>query len=94
MYSYLLLIVKYYPYFYYLMTIYDCFGYLNVAKKIYQYIYNKLNPTKEKEIDEIYEMIMETTPGEVEVIIHNDTNYVKYNEEHKIIKENWYEVKI
>ena len=94
MYSYLLLIVKYYPYFYYLSTIYDLIGYLKFVRKMYQYIYYKLNPPKEKEIDEIYDMVMETTPGEIEIVIHNDTDYVKYNEVNKVIKEKWYEVKL
>ena len=90
MYSYILLVIKYYPYFYYLMTLYDFFGYLNFMRKMYQYIYNKLKPQINKEIDEIYEMILETTPGKIDVIIDNDTNYVKYNEKDKIIYDKWY----
>lgn len=94
MYSYILLIIKYYPYFYYLMTLYDLFGYVNFIRKMYQYFYCKLNPSKNREIDEIYDIIMQTEPGEIEVIIDNDTNYVEYNEENKEIKEKWYDIKL
>ena len=90
MYSYILLVIKYYPYFYYLMTLYDFFGYLNFMRKMYAYIYNKLKPEINKEIDEIYELISQTEPGKVDVITQNDTNYVKYNEKTKTIYDKWY----
>ncbi len=89
MYLYILLVIKYYPYFYYLMTLYDCFGYLNFMRKIYVYIYNKFKPEINKEIDKIYEMIL-TEPGKVDIITQNDTNYVKYYERSKTVYDKWF----
>ena len=90
MYSYILLVIKYYPYFYYLMTLYDFFGYLNFMRRMYVYIYNKLKPEINKEIDEIYEMILTTEPGKVDTITQNDTDYVKYYEKDKTVYDKWF----
>ncbi len=90
MYLYILLVIKYYPYFYYLMSVYDCFCYLNFMRKIYVYIYNKFKPEINKEIDEIYEMILKTEPGKVDIITQNDTNYVKYYERSEKVYDKWF----
>ena len=90
MYYYITTFIKLYPYLLYIMTIYDLFGYISFIRNMYQCIYYKLNHPRNKEIDEIYDMILETEPGELEVIIDNDTNYVKYNEADKKINEKWY----
>lgn len=42
----------------------------------------------DKELDEIYEMIIETEPGEYELVLDDETGYVKYNEE-KILLNNY-----
>lgn len=73
--SYLMMIYRYYEYIGYLSYIYNIIMYIFIPKIV------------EKEVDEIYEMIIETEPGKYEVIIKDDTNFVKYNEDKKIINK-------
>jgi len=88
--NYLLIFVKIYPYLYYLVVLYRTYEYIGFIQDIC-IMFNRLfkRPIKQKneEIDEIYDIIMETEPGNIELIIDNDTNYVKTNEEKEIKDE-------
>ena len=95
MYAYLLYFIKFYPFIYYFMTIYNLYEYIQFTKKIYSIVESVVHKffakkKQEKEIDEIYELIMETEPGNVEITIDDDTYYVKYNEKHKKIYNEWF----
>lgn len=87
--NYIILLIKYYPILTYVMIIYKYYEYLGYIRNIYNIfsycIYKIIPIKKDKEIDEIYEIIMETEPGEYELILKDETGYVKYNEEKKVM---------
>jgi hypothetical protein len=96
MYIYLLYFLRLYPFLFYVLRVYQLYEYINYAQKIYKILsitLLKLFPKKKpKEIDEIYEFVLETEPyGEPKTIIKDDTKYIKYNEENKEIKKNYFE---
>lgn len=89
MFEYLYLVIKYYPVFSYIIMMYRCYEYMGYVSYIYNVIMYLFTPKiVDKELDEIYEMIIQTEPGEYEVILEDETGYVKYNEE-KIIMNNY-----
>ena len=91
MYSYLLLLVAYYPYFYFLFRIYQMYEQINFLNKIIYIIIGLFKSKKiDKDIDEIYDMITMTTPHNIEMTVEDDTGYVKYNEEDKTIKDDYF----
>lgn len=82
----LCLIIKYYPLFSYIIMMYRCYEYMGYISYIYNFIMYIFTPKiVDKELDEIYEMIIETEPGEYEIILDDQTEYLKYNEEKTII---------
>lgn len=82
----LCLIIKYYPLFSYIIMMYRCYEYMGYISYIYNFIIYIFTPKiVDKELDEIYEMIIETEPGEYEIILDDQTEYLKYNEEKTII---------
>ena len=88
MYEYLLIVIKYYPIISYFMIMYRCYEYIGYINYIYNFLIYIFTPKiVDKELDKIYEMIIETEPGEYEVILEDQTEYVKYNEEKKVILE-------
>jgi len=90
MYNYILIFIQLYPYLYYITIIlrtYEYIGYINRIYQILGRLFKKREIKKEKEIDEIYDIIMETEPGKIEITIDNDTNYVKTNEDKEITDE-------
>lgn len=65
---------------------YRCYEYMGYISYIYNFIIYIFTPKiVDKELDEIYEMIIETEPGEYEIILDDQTEYLKYNEEKTII---------
>lgn len=65
---------------------YRCYEYMGYVSYIYNFVMYIFTPKiVDKELDEIYEMIIETEPGEYEVILDDETGYIKYDEEKKII---------
>lgn len=89
MFEYLYLVIKYYPVFSYIIMMYRCYEYMGYVSYIYNVIMYIFTPKiVDKELDEIYEMIIETEPGEYEVILEDETGYVKYDEE-KIVMNNY-----
>jgi hypothetical protein len=100
MYEYVILLIKLffklYPYIYYAMSLYQMFGYFNFARIIYETItssyykvFGSKKTKKEQEIDEIYEIIENTTPFAGNV---DDTNYRKFYERNKNLDEHWFSV--
>ena len=86
--EYLYLFIKYYPILSYLMMMYRCYEYIGYINRIYSMIMYIITPkVVNKELDEIYEIIIETEPGKYETILEDETGYVKHNEDKKIIKE-------
>ena len=97
MYEYVILLFKLYPYFYYFMTLYQMFGYFNFARTIYGTItssFNKVfyNVKKQQEIDEIYEIIGNTTPFGEDVNYIDDTDYRKFYERKEFLDESWFSI--
>ena len=97
MYVYLLYLITYYPIIFYMLQLYKYYEYLEFVKKILEkikYVYIKLcskrNEKGEDSDDEIYELILKTSDDEIEVMMSDDSNYVKYNEENKIIHNQWF----
>lgn len=80
------ILIKYYPLFSYILMMYRCYEYMGYVSYIYNFVMYIFTPKiVDKELDEIYEMIIETEPGEYEVILDDETGYIKYDEEKKII---------
>jgi len=85
--NYVLILIQFYPYLYYislLLRTYEYIGYINQIYKIIGRLFKPKPVQKPEEIDEIYDIIMETEPGCIELVIDNDTNFVKINEEKNI----------
>ena len=75
------------------MILNNYISYLNFVSRVYDIIKTtivKLYNINDKEIDEIYEMILETEPNTLEVVIYDNTNYVKYNEQNKEIYNQYF----
>ena len=94
MFLYLLYFLQFYPYIFYLMKIYKLYEYIDFINNIYNVIsrfYKNITYTKKnnnKNIDEIYEFIIETTPHESVTL--DETKYLVYNEKDKNIKSNYF----
>ena len=98
MYVYFYYFVRLYPILCYIFTAYRMFEYYSLAKKICNLFINAfhkafIHAKESEEIEEIYQMILTTDPNEI--IIIDDTKYVKYYEKDnkKEIKDNWFEQK-
>lgn len=92
MFIYLLYFINFYPFIFYLLRLYKLYEYYSFTKKVYNIVFNFYNrifisKKNSKEIDEIYEFVLESEPHKS--IIKDDTNYIKYNEKNKIIKDNY-----
>ena len=91
MFDTIIFLVKIYPFFYYLILLYRTYEYIGFFRRIYSTIVYIFTPNKKKDepIDEIYEIILETEPGELETELINDTGYVRRNED-KVVYDKYF----
>ena len=80
---YIILLIKYYPYIYYLLIINDLIGYIKIMKNIYSYLKTK----HENEVEKIYEVV--PTDDSIDLTLEDDTCYLQYYN-NKEIKEDWF----
>ena len=89
---YLYYLLKIYPLLYYLFMLYRLFEYYSFTRKVYHILITSINKTikKDKDVEEIYEMILETEPDKIVTL--DETKYVTYyaGEEKTVLKHNWF----
>lgn len=96
MYEYIIILIKIYPYFYYFNNLYEYFNFARTVCGIitssYYKFFGSRKIKKKQEIDEIYEIIEQTTPFGENISYIDDTNYKTFYDRNETLDERWFSI--